>query len=414
MKKILFLILILAQIQARGQTNIERHSINAQSGTSPVFNFYVSWSIGEPIVGTVQAGNFILTQGFQQPDKGSPLSQTNICVSYNADNTNQRCNPQTWQPFALQLGSELLKAENVTFQKKTDGSAIIKGNFRDVSWKVVSVNLNLSGYTTTGTATRVGCLTANSSTTGWYYYSQWSGTIQKVNQPILNITGASAMQIGTGANTEDISELGAFGKFSTNTGQVGQIAVKLINPVPCTNAIQTAESFIPKGVAELNRIQLSWTENLAQAGEYFIVEKQHNGNFEKLEAVKLLNQTGTRYYVTYDNLPDEGDNIYRIVLMQNDGSRRESELILVPFSKTVNAVVFPNPSDSYFDVLMNEARNQETKLTLVNIFGQIMQEEKSQNLQKFHLDVSNLPSGMYLIRISQTGKRDFTKEVVKN
>jgi hypothetical protein len=417
MKKTTLLIFLLAYIQAQGQTIIDRRTINAQSGTSAVYNFYVSWSIGEPIVGTTQAGSYALSQGFQQPEKrGTTIPPSVICTEYTADNTNQRCNPQTWQPFGLQLGSELLKADQIRFQKRSDGTAKLTGIFRDATWKTVTVSINLSAYATTGAANRTNCLTANSPITDWFFYPQWSGTIQRIGQTPLSINGTSAMQIGTGANTQDVGELGASGKFSTTTGVNGFFAFKLLNPTPCpaVNAAQSNTVFIAEGRGVLNRIQLDWVENTAEKGDIFLVQKIQNGQFETIATVMAAEGLNNRYYIAYDEKPDINEvNIYRITLLQSNGKRKESTEIVVYTSQMPDFTPFPNPAtdEVWIDLKAFEGRNLDVILS--DIAGKVIHTEKVEKAAAapHRLDVSNIESGAYFITIQTSGKRTVVRKV---
>jgi hypothetical protein len=418
MKKITFLIFICAFIQAQGQTTLERRTINAQSGTSPVNNFYVSWSIGEPIVGTVQAGNYTLTQGFQQPEKRGTVTQppSVSCMEYAAANTNQKCNPSTWQPYGLKIGTEFFQADQVRFQKRADGTAKLTGTFRDATWKAITVSINLSAYTTTAAANRTNCLTANSSVTDWFFYPQWSGTIQRVGQPPLSINSTSPMQIGTGANTQDISELGASGNFSSTTGQTGLLALKFSNPTACSTiaAAQSNAVFTAQGRSILNRIQLDWVENTAEKGDVFLVQKSQNGQFETIATVQAAEGVNSRYYIAYDENPTiNEDNTYRITLLKNNGNRRESAEIVVNMSKLLDFSVHPNPATDEVWIDLKAFEGRSIEILLSDIAGKVIRREKVEKATAtpHRLDVGSMESGAYFLTIQTVGKNAVVRKL---
>ncbi len=419
MKKILFIILLLAQIQARGQTTLERRTINAQSGTAPVYNFFVSWSIGEPAIGVTQAGSFILTQGFLQPNKKQSITPppTTTCTQYIANNTNQRCAPSTYVPLALQLGTELLKIDDVIFQKKSDNTGVLRGTFRDANWRAITVVINLEGYSTTATANKTGCLTANSPTSDWFFYTFWSGTIQRIGQAVLNISGSTPMQIGTGASTQDVAELGGYGKFIVaNSTQTGQFNFKLNSPTNCPTVLglNSQSVFTASGQNIFNKIKLNWYENTAQLGEFFKIEKINGaGDFELLDLMSAKLGTSLRDYVLLDTKPIVGENIYRITLSKNDGTEKQSGIIKVMYDASKSAVlILPNPTDGSFDVLLKTDISEESILRIYNSIGQQMNEVKTINASIIHFDLSDAPVGLYTVRVSQKNKFDVTQKVI--
>ena len=285
---------------------------------------------------------------------------------------------------------------------------------RDATWRVVTVNINLQGGTTTSTPIKMGCLTANSPTTDWTFYPTWSGTIQKAGQAPLSITGSLPMQIGVGANTQDITEFGGYGKFKTPDNQVGLFAFKLLNPTSCSNSSPLISNsvFRVEGKSIYNKIKLDWVENTAQNGEVFVIEKLQKDKFERLNIVKNTEGGGVHTYVSFDNNPQEGLNTYKITLLKNDGTAKESPLIEVKMEKAVYPKIYPNPSESYVNIALNDPADEEVMITVTNIFGHRLKEIKTTSNQTVEIDVSELPSGVYSVYIKQKGKRDFSQKLV--
>ena len=249
------------------------------------------------------------------------------CTQYTGDNTNQICSPSTWKPFALQLGNELIKTYGLTFQKLGNGTALIKGIFRDNTWTLITVDILLQGYNTTGKPVTTNCLNENSATNDWFYYSTWSGTIQRGNAPPLSILGTSAMQIGTGANTYNIDALGAYGRFSTPT-QTGFFTFKLTSPISCT----------------------------------------------------IGNES---------------------LVMQN-----------TMHDKPIQPQIFPNPAQSYIDVLLSETPEADVTITVINVLGSRLKTVKTKYNSLVHIDIADLPNGIYLLKVSEMGKMDFLRQMV--
>lgn len=68
MKKIFTLILSLALLEAFGQTSpaIAMQVLSSAGGYQTTSTFSISWTLGEPVTGTITGTSNILTQGFQQ------------------------------------------------------------------------------------------------------------------------------------------------------------------------------------------------------------------------------------------------------------------------------------------------------------------------------------------------------------
>lgn len=72
--------------------------------------------------------------------------------------------------------------------------------------------------------------------------------------------------------------------------------------------------------------------------------------------------------------------------------------------------LYPNPTSSQVFVQLTE--HDETEVTIMNAFGQKVGEASAQGSSHFHLDVSHLPAGFYLIEVIQGGNR-LVKRLVK-
>ena len=97
-----------------------------------------------------------------------------------------------------------------------------------------------------------------------------------------------------------------------------------ISEITCpagTTALDNAQIYTAEGYREGKKSILTWVSN-AENADYFNVEKlDNNGNFTILDRknAKPLSDFSTKNYYTYtDNLPNEGENSYRITLVGQD------------------------------------------------------------------------------------------------
>jgi hypothetical protein len=72
--------------------------------------------------------------------------------------------------------------------------------------------------------------------------------------------------------------------------------------------------------------------------------------------------------------------------------------------------VYPNPSSDFVFIQLKQKQPSKAKVQLLNAFGQIIQQTNMDD--KCSFDLSNLASGVYLVRVEMMGKST-TKKIVK-
>jgi hypothetical protein len=343
--------------------------------------------------------------------KPKPIVQ---CVQYTVDNTNQRCTPQTWKPFSMIIGGTLYKADRVVLKQYSDNTAQLSGIFRDARWHPILVTLNLKDYVKTPTRQQItigNCLNNNTlNTQDWYMYKTWSGTIQFENTAPTPISGQIPFQFGKGANLQNLNDLGGSTAFLYK-GQVGVFAFKLLNPAPCATGQSLSTAFEIDGRIEPDKIKLTWVENRATTQDVFDIEKLLKGQYALINTVKPMTQEGLRHYTTYDTQPEDGLNSYRITLRKGDGSS-ENQTIELHFVKSTYAEVFPNPVLDDMQVILLEKPKDKVTLHLYNATGYEVKTVIGDGNTTYSIQTNDLPAGLYMLRIAQSGKRDYMKQVI--
>ncbi len=192
---------------------------------------------------TDNAGNSSTCQFAVQVNQQVPTSS---CKKYTVADVNNFCGcaTQQWLPYAILLDPAAgstnclgtrITAQNVDFQQSTDGTATLKGTFRDMNWASIILDIKLSGGTTpppTGAPFRNFCMQSQplSATNGWFYYTQMTGTYKFGANPALPIVlNNTPFQIGIGANQQRIELLGASAKFIIGGVSTGQFNFLLNN-----------------------------------------------------------------------------------------------------------------------------------------------------------------------------------------
>ncbi len=167
-------------------------------------------------------------------------------------------------------------------------------------------------------------------------------------------------------------------------------------------------------VAEANKSHLSWVNNTGTVNDYFVLERfnPNTGLFETVTTVKTKTLEGNEYYTTFDNEPFEGDNIYRIKLVLNDGTIRYSEEKTVTFHATNGIVLYPNPAHDILSINFKGYTGKAIDITIFDMQGKRLMVQHIDKLQTtdYTLDLpENAAVGQHMILIEAKGKKDVVR-----
>lgn len=313
-------------------------------------------------------------------------------------------------------------AFDIRFKKNTDGTASLTGTGKDSIGNIIVLDIQLAGLKKTGTP-RLELCNENTSinTSTWSYYTELKGTIQFgiSGSPMAVSLEGSACQIGIGADGQNPTALGLNTLIKLADGRTGGLSLTLSNRQSCSaitsrlNAANTVLSLLAQG--EYKRTRLEWVNNTGLKNDFFSVQKLNSkGVFENIQILNAQNKSqGLEYFTAYDNTPNEGDNYYRIKVDYTDGTERYSEVRKVYFKGVSEGIVFPNPASDFVELGLPQFKGSDVNIYLYNAYGQPVlfhTQDKIESTVK--LNLSDLPTGNYLIRITAQGKRDMMKSLI--
>jgi uncharacterized repeat protein (TIGR03803 family) len=145
-----------------------------------------------------------------------------------------------------------------------------------------------------------------------------------------------------------------------------------------------------------NNICLSWSVENEERFERYEVEKMISANtFSKIAETPSQGATGLRNYSTVDRQPINGDNFYRLKMIDIDGTFRYSNVVRVKMNSPIKISMQPNPASNVVVVSGVEGYQQ---IKLLDMFGKVhLQQLIRQPIEQ--LDISKLARGMYIVQL---------------
>lgn len=218
-------------------------------------------------------------------------------------------------------------------------------------------------------------------------------------------------------------ELTDFGLTAANIGQVARFVHRVsgesdqafvaYNNTAFTAAVGrvlpvTLESFTARKSG--NQAQLDWNVSAANKFSHFEVERTTGAAFETIGSVYPQSGKATGTFNFTDAQPANGTNYYRLKLIDLDGSFNYSAVQSLSFQTSANISVYPNPASAAIYV---QSAGTDAIISLLSVSGSALPVAISTEGSRSRIDISNIPAGLYLVRI-QDGVDVRTHRVMVN
>ena len=167
---------------------------------------------------------------------------------------------------------------------------------------------------------------------------------------------------------------------------------------------------------------IEWSTATERNNDYFSLERSDDAiNFVEIARVAGAgNSIDPVDYAYTDYGIHGGDNYYRLVQVDYDGTRTESEIIVVNCIELEVAEpdvqAYPNPFNDELTVVLDNFGNRAATIEVYDMLGKLIYTNKiaaPQNSYETILNLSNLPPAAYTVRVS-TNDFVINKNVVKN
>ena len=225
------------------------------------------------------------------------------------------------------------------------------------------------------------------------------------------------------------------GGTATVSGDYYELSINGVT-IPATNRSGLKGSFGSTDDATLLPIELTsftatcdgrsslveWTTATEKNNDYFSLERSDDAiNFIEIARVAGAGNSIEPIDYSYNDFGIHGgDNYYRLVQVDYDGTRTASEIIVANCIESEvdepEVQAYPNPFSGELTLVLDNFNNRAATIEVYDMLGKLVFMQKAdapQNSYETILNLSNLPSGAYTVRVSTT---DFVinKNVVKN
>jgi hypothetical protein len=195
---------------------------------------------------------------------------------------------------------------------------------------------------------------------------------------------------------------------------IGELMDATSNNVPVLGnmTIQMANSLLPvdllsfDGIQKDDKVTLQWKTANENGAAHFVVERSANGNdFTAIKTVSALNNgANVNVYHAADESPLNGDNYYRLKMVDANGKFSYSKQVKINFQRMTSAVsIFPNPVTNYVSLEISNARAGAYQYTISTLNGNLIKAAAvnlQNGLQQVRIDLpGNIGRGTLIVRL---------------
>ncbi len=181
-------------------------------------------------------------------------------------------------------------------------------------------------------------------------------------------------------------------------------------------ALSQGESFQFGAVKQEEHTELFWSHNGGFHVARYVLERSSDGlDFEQISEKGSEGGHGQTLYEDFDLEPMTGDNYYRVMMVNSDGTTTYSEVQKVNFAEVMDFDIFPNPANSFVKVNLEKViGKQDVTITVFNNLGlEVKRFQVDEVFGKyFQMDIRDMQEGYYIMWLNVPGKRPVAKKLV--
>lgn len=166
-------------------------------------------------------------------------------------------------------------------------------------------------------------------------------------------------------------------------------------------------------------VELSWVTATEQNSDHFEIQRSIDGQqFTTIGIVAAAgNSSSSKDYSFTDGLPYNGNNYYRLKMVDIDNHFEYSVVILVKSNDTKKGItVYPNPVKDYMQMAWNNMERGTYTVDILLPTGQLLKSYRMAINDPYQSVLiyreSNWKAGIYLLRISSSNSKVFTRKFI--
>ncbi|WP_439556933.1 T9SS type A sorting domain-containing protein [Dyadobacter sp.] len=259
--------------------------------------------------------------------------------------------------------------------------------------------------------------------------------VHEFNEPtgFSGLVGLTYFVGNLNGNTEDDLQIAYFNpdeKYVTTTGSTVDKTLHMVSRnftgfnnsflrITATNANSvlpvTLVSF--KAFAEGRQAHLAWSTSDETNSDYFEVQRSFGGkDWKAIGKVKATGESKIeRTYTFEDNAPLSGQNLYRLKMVDMDGTYTHSKIAVLDFGSNMLVSVYPNPLTEKLLIQIDDWNNIKS-VELVTKQGNIIPMNTSKAGSEpgtREYDFRKYPVGTYYIKVTRQDGGIKTQQIVK-
>jgi hypothetical protein len=233
----------------------------------------------------------------------------------------------------------------------------------------------------------------------FYNSSAWTTEDPYFEIPVRAIEPRSSMAQSVGTQVFNIAgDWIDDGIFNNTTSTV----TVLDSPLPVTLVSFSA-------LKESETALLKWSTTFETNSDYFEVQRSHNGkNWNPIGKVASHRESNSLQEYTFtDTKPQNGENLYRLKMVDIDGHFAYSRIRSASFKNLMQVVVYPNPASD--KLLLNNYASVK-HVVLHNLQGaKVLDMEK---VSSEGINIKHLIPGIYVLKATMTDGPSYTQKIV--
>ncbi|MCF0041685.1 T9SS type A sorting domain-containing protein [Dyadobacter fanqingshengii] len=221
------------------------------------------------------------------------------------------------------------------------------------------------------------------------------------------------------AGAQSISPSGIYGASSTSLGGGVSVSWVLGSLTPeAMSALPVKLIDFQCALTDAATVSLTWSTSEETSSDYFLI--QHSTNGKHWAGIGHLKANGesnaVKTYAFEHSNPAKGENLYRLQMVDQDGTYAYSRVRNVVF-EAINGLSFhPNPVSDWLTVDAKDWVSMK-ELKVTNIAGATVgafREEQLQKLPGKAINFQDFPSGIYIISITRKDGSVHSEKIFKN